>query len=269
MPRGRRAPPDRGAVQTLPSWRRPLAWGLLVALAYASLAAVSGRLSPLARGPLLDGMTPGARYNWVDPPPELAKGNIEPSSLAYDLPIEGGGTVPDVRFTDDSQLTLVTNKGTVAAAPGQRAVHVTVEPLDPAKLGDLPDDLTAFGNAYLIRVTYIPSNEPVTRFAEPVTTILAYPATPNLHATRHELLYSADGTWTRLDSTDTLVRQQVAAEIDRPGYVVVGGVLAPIPSPPASGSGGGSRTLSTVLLVLAACSLLIGIGILIRARNAQ
>jgi hypothetical protein len=268
MRRGQQATIGRGALHPAPSARRSFAWGLLIVLVYVVLAAVSGRLSPLARGPLLDGALPGARYNWVNPPPELAKGNVEPSALAYDLPIEGGGTVADVRFTGDSQLTLVTIKGAVAAAPGQNAVHVTVEPLDPATLAPLPDSLTAFGNAYLIRVTYVPSKEPVERFAEPVTTILAYPATPNLHASEHELLYSRDGrTWTRLDSTDTLVRQQVDAKIDRPGYLVVGGVLAPIPSAPPSG--GGSRTLSTILLVLAGCSLLIGIGILIRARNAD
>jgi hypothetical protein len=267
MRRGGHATPRRGALHPGPS-ARPFAWGLLIVLMYAVLAAVSGRLSPLARSPLLDGAIPGARYNWVNPPPELAKGNVQPSALAYDLPIKGGGTVADVRFTADSQLTLVTNTGAVAAEPGQMAVHVTVEPLDTARLAPLPDGLTAFGNAYLIRVTYVPSKDPVERFAEPVTAILAYPATPNLHASEHELLYSMDRrTWTRLDSMDSLLRQQVDAKIDGPGYVVVGGVLAPIPSPPSSG--GGSRTVSTVLLVLAGCSLLIGIGILIRARNAD
>jgi hypothetical protein len=266
MRRGGHATPRRGALHPGPS-ARPFAWGLLIVLVYAVLAAVSGRLSPLARSPLLDGAIPGARYNWVNPPPELAKGNVEPSALAYDLPIEGGGTVADVRFTADSQLTLVTNTGAVAAEPGQKAVHVTFEPLDPATLAPLPDSLTALGNAYLIRLTYAPSKDPVERFAEPVTAILAYPATPNLHASEHELLYSRDGRmWTRLDSMDSLLRQQVDAKIDGPGYMVVGGVLAPIPSPPLSG---GSRTVSIVLLVLAGCSLLIGIGILIRARNAD
>jgi hypothetical protein len=101
-----------------------------------------------------------------------------------------------------------------------------------------------------------------------LTVILVYPATANLHATDHELLWSPDGErWTSLETTDSTAQQQAQATIDAPGFLVVGGV--PIAAPSGTGDDDGSRnTLSTILLIGAGASLLIGIGLLIRARGA-
>jgi hypothetical protein len=103
-----------------------------------------------------------------------------------------------------------------------------------------------------------------------MTVVLVYPATPNLHATEHELLWSADGaTWTPLDTTDSLGAQQAQGEIDAPGFVVVSGVPIAAPSPGGTDDAGATNPLSTILLIVAGSSLLIGVGFLVRARNPR
>ncbi len=95
-----------------------------------------------------------------------------------------------------------------------------------------------------------------------------YPATPNLHATEHELLTSPDGQgWTSLRTEDAPAQQQAQAEIATSGLVVVGGV--PVQIAPSTPSDSGANRLSNVLLVIAAASLLIGIGLLLRARGTE
>ena len=68
------------------------ALGLAAVTAYVGLASWSGALSPLARGPLLDGTGPPQAYRWVNPPPDLAATNIEPSSLRKRLPLTARAT---------------------------------------------------------------------------------------------------------------------------------------------------------------------------------
>jgi hypothetical protein len=248
--------------------RRTLAWGLVAALAWVGLAAVSGGLSPLARRPLLDGLIPGAAYRWVAPPPELVADNLPPSAGEFLLELEDGTSVRNVFFTADNQVTFVTSEG-VAEHRRQDAVRLTVTPEDPAAFPSPPGDLVAFGNAVRIDATWEPSGDPLEAFSAPLDTILVYPATPELHATEHELLWSADGdTWERLDTTDSIAQQQVQAGIPGPGVVLAAGVPAPLPTAPTE-DGGGRTTLSTVLLVVAGVCLLLGIGILVRAGTAR
>ena len=99
--------------------RRAVAWGLLSVAAYAALAGWSGRLSPLARRPLLDGIAPGAPYRWVDPPADLAPTNVPPSAGDFRIRLGVGGSFPDVLITNDNQVTIVPQKGSVAPEPDQ------------------------------------------------------------------------------------------------------------------------------------------------------
>ena len=62
-------------------------------------------------------------------------------------------------FTSDNQVTVIVAEGSIAAAPGQRSVDLSVVPLDPATLPPPGNDLTVFGNAYAITATYQPSGE--------------------------------------------------------------------------------------------------------------
>jgi hypothetical protein len=232
-------------------------------VAWAGLASWSGAWSPLARRPLLDGLVPAAAYRWVEPPAELAAGNRPPAGGTFRVPIRDGTTRAEVVVTDDGQVTLIAREGVVRGAPDARALELTITPLGPSTLAPLPGELVAFGNAYRVEAGLAPSGAPLERFAERLDVILLYPATADLHATAHEILWSADGrAWARLATMDAPAQQQAQASLERPGIVVVGGTPAPI----VAASPGASR-LAIALLVAAGCLLLVGLGFLLRARG--
>ena len=64
--------------------RRPiaLAAGLGLAALYVAAAVVSGRISPLARHPVLDGFGTPQPYRWVSPPPGQVSSNQQPARRA-------------------------------------------------------------------------------------------------------------------------------------------------------------------------------------------
>ncbi|MET0799869.1 MAG: hypothetical protein ABWZ53_01685 [Actinomycetota bacterium] len=256
--------PARGRTEP----RRSIAIGLGIVALYAGLAAWSGRLSPLARGPLLDGLGP-VNYRWVSPPPELASTNQEPSSASAELPLGPGGVGTQVVFTSDSQVTVVVEEGSIGSSEGQDAVELRVDPVDPAILRAPGDGLAVFGNAYRIRATYRPSGEPIRRFDPPIDVIMVYPATATLHANEHDLLWSADGrSWEPLETNDSPGQQQAEAPVPGRGYVLVAGVPAPTtPSPSGTGDEGATPPLAVALLVAAGAALLIGVGLLIRTKG--
>jgi hypothetical protein len=242
---------------------RRVAGAVVVVFAYVALATVSGRLSPIARRPVLDGLGPVAPYQWVDPPPELIATNVLPATGDFKVPLSPQGSEPGVFLTPDAQVTLTVERGAFPARRGDRAVRLSVTPLDPATLGRLPGGLTAFGNAVEVRATYQPSGRPATRVARPIGVVLIYPVTQDLHATAHAIQHSADGrTWEEVESQDALALQQVAASFRSPGYLVVGGVLSPRATE-------GRDPFVTVLLVGSAVTLLAGAALLVRARSAK
>jgi hypothetical protein len=246
--------------------RRPaLIAGLAVAAAYVAFAAWSASITPLARGPLLDGVGP-VNYRWVSPPPELEATNQQPSSGRFRLPLGEDGVGTEVVFTSDSQVTVVIDEGSIGPAPRERSAELLVEPVDPAELAPPGGELVAFGNAYRFGARFLPSGEPVDDLDRPMQVILVYPATSTLHATSHDIMFSSDGrTWEPLETTDSPAQQQAQADVPGLGYVVVAGVLAPSTPGPWSTSGG-TLPLAIALLVAAGVVLLIGIGLLIRSR---
>ena len=246
--------------------RRALVAGFIVATVYAALAAWSGSLSPLGRGPLLDGLGP-VNYRWVSPPPGLEATNQPPSAGRFDLPLGKGGVGTQVVFTSDSQVTIVIDDGSIGPSPTQRSVELRVEPVDPVDLAPPGDGLVVFGNAYAVSARFRPSREVVRSLDRPLQMIVLYPATSTLHANDHALLYSPDGTrWEPLESTDSPAQQQVEGDVPGLGYVAVAGVPAQA-SPSASGSAsGGVPAVAVVLLVGAGVVLLIALGLLIRSR---
>jgi hypothetical protein len=253
-----RSPASRGAV---------FAMGLAMVVVYAALAAWSGHLSPLARGPLLDGLGP-INYRWVNPPPPLASTNQQPAAGSFRLTLAPDGVKGQVVFTADSQATVIVTTGSIPARKGERSVELTVKPLDAGFLGPPPGGLTMFGNAYQIEATYNPTGTKIHSLSEPLDVILVYPSTADLHAATHELLYSADGTdWERIDSTDSASQQQAEGNVPGFGYVVVAGELTSLPIPADDPTAGGSTTLAIVLLVIAGCILLVGVALLLRSRR--
>jgi len=118
----------------------------VVPFAVYNRTALSGSISPLARGPLLDGLAP-VNYRWVAPPPELESTNQQPTSGTFSLQLGPDGVKSKVVFTSDNQVTVIVAEGSIATAPGQRSVDLSVVPLDPVTLPPPGNDLTVFGNA--------------------------------------------------------------------------------------------------------------------------
>jgi hypothetical protein len=258
-----------GPAETTPGRerRRAIAAGVAAVAAYAALAAWSGALSPLARGPLLDGLAP-VNYRWVSPPPELAATNRPPSSGRFTLPLGKGGVGTQVVFTDDSQVTVVVDDGSIGPMAGQRSVELLVEPVDPADLGELDGELAAFGNAYRFSASFRPSGEPVRRLDRPLQVVLVYPATTTLHATSHDVMFSPNGErWKPLETTDSPAQQQAQGDLPAFGYIVVAAEPTPFPTVAPAPGGGGTPPVAIALLVAAGVVLLLGIGLFVRSRG--
>jgi hypothetical protein len=241
-----------------------------VIAAYVALAAFSGHLSPVSRGPLLDGTGPAQPYRWVNPPPALAASNKPPSSLVSSVPLTPDGSLTASFISSDAQITVIVVKGSFAAHGKDTSVRLDVTPEDPSTLGALGGGLEPFGNAYRIAATYLPSKTTVTSLAHPLDVVLLYPATAELHAAQHALLFSPTGeAWTQADSKDIALQQQVEAKSPVLGYVVVGGVPSPVPITVSPGTTSGGRTTTVVigLVVAAVCLLLVGLGLMLRSRG--
>lgn len=242
--------------------RRIALAGLVVAAMTIGLAWVSAWMSPLGRGPVLDGLGPLAPYRWVNPPPGVTDEG-PPAGATFTLAIDDEGSEPDVVFTPDDQVTLVMDRGAVGPAPGRNAVTIEVTPLDAAGFAPLPGDLRPFGNAVRIDAT------DVARFDGQVDVILLYPETTTLHARGHELFWSADGTdWEPLPTTDTRATQQAQATLEAPGLVVVGAVPVPHPSAPP-GPVGSSDAITPVVLAVAGAGVLVALGVAVRIRGRR
>ncbi len=158
--------------------------------AYVGLAALSGHLSPLARGPLLDGIGPPQDYRWVSPPPDLAATNQPPSSGVFPIPLDPNGSRPATPVTSDNQVTVIVPQGAFAKKAGQIEVSLKIDPVDPATLGSPGAGVTIFGNAYRLDATYQPSGDRA-KLVLPLDAVLIYPVTPNLHASVHQLYHVA------------------------------------------------------------------------------
>lgn len=251
------------------SRRRALAIGFGILLAYAMLAAWSGRLSPLARGPLLDGLGPPQAYRWVAPPPDLASTNQPPSSLTGVLTLTPKGVKGISFVSSDSQITLIVPEGGIAAHAADTSVRIVATPRDPTTLAPIGGGLVAFGNAYEIHATYLPSKTDVTTLRDPIDVVLIYPVTTNLNASSHELLASADGKrWNPLESNDAPSAQQVEARTPDLGYAVVAGIPhAASVSSSSTGAGRGTSPVTIGLFVAAGVCLLVGLGLVVRGRG--
>jgi hypothetical protein len=239
---------------------RALGAGLAVVLVYAATAILSGHLSPPSRGPLLDGLAPPTAYRWVEPPPELAATNQEPTPGTFTLKLGNGGSKTAVFTTDDAQVTVILPEGSFADAEGQRTVEVTVEALAGATAH--PDDpLRVVGNVYLVEATYQPSGD-AAKLANPANVVLVYPLLANDHGS-HAIVWSGSGQrWEALDTDDLPSIQQAGADIDELGYLSVAGH----PASPTAGSGtfGGGSSVATIAIVAGLIVLAVVAAVLLR-----
>jgi hypothetical protein len=246
--------------------RRAALAGIVVVVAWASLAAWSGRMTPLARRPVLDGLAPPVAYRWVNPPPELAHTNLPPVPGAFTLPLGPDGVRADLLFTSDNQVNIIVDGGAIPPASGEREVKLTVDPLDPSGLPAPGGKLVAFGNAVRIAAVYRPSGSPVPSTAKDLDVVLVYPQTSTLRSSSHRILYTADGArWQTLETTDSVAQHTAEARIPGFGTVLVAAVPEPAPITP---QGGGRSPILIVAVVVAACAILIGAGLILRSRSS-
>lgn len=237
-----------------------LASGLLAAFAYLAGTGLSGRTSPLAHRPLLDGLAPPPPYRWVKPPPEAASVNKPPSGATASVDLGPNGTAVTAISTNDGQANLLLDPNAIAPSPGDRSVKVQIEPVDPGTLAALPSGLVAAGNAYRIRFSYQPSGKPVITLAGKATVSLVFALLPIpvTSAFDNTVLASTDGrAWTRQQSTATPGTHQVASTLKQPGYV-----MAAVPPAPPEQAASTNRTpliigLVVAALVVAAAALLL------------
>jgi hypothetical protein len=234
--------------------RRALALGLALAVVYLAGASLSGRASPLARRPLLDGLAPPTPYRWVNPPAALAADNRPPSGIRFPVKLTAKGSQLSAFSTPDGQVNFVLSQGAVPPSRGQTQVLVTVEPLDPEQFATPPGLLVA-GNAYRVQASYRPSGRKVTAFGGQSSVGLTYPllSTPIANSAGHVILTSAAGqSWSQLPSTDAPGSHQVSAELHKTGLVEVG-----VPPGTAKSS---SKTRTTVLLIASAVAGVVVLG---------
>ena len=215
--------PDRSHPD--PMTARAVRLGGLVALAYVATLVITMQLSGRHVRPLFEGVGPSAPYNWVDPPPEFAASNVEPSSATVDIPIGADGTGPAGPATPDGQLVLAMPSGAIAPHPPDTSVEAALTPLSPADFADVPEGLRPDGNVYRVELTYEPSGTAVSRLAEPGNVILVVPEAAE------SLLFSTDGdAWTILETQQVggAAATTVGARLEAPGlYLAAAPPAAP------------------------------------------
>lgn len=201
--------------------RTVLAIGIAVVAVYVASAWFSGQLSPLARRPLLDGLVPPAPYRWVDPPPELASTNVEPTSVTTVVKLGNRGSATAIVSTDDAQVTLVLPRGAFGNARQQQSVRVRIEPLPPDAVEPPEPPLRILGNVYRLRGNYVPSGEAASFQSVGARVVLVYPFISTDHW-QHAVIVSPDGeSWTSVETNDFRGIQQADGPIDTLGYVAV------------------------------------------------
>ncbi len=229
-----------------------LAAGVAVAAAYLAGAALSGRLSVLARQPLLDGLAPLPPYRWLEPPASLRSTNKPPLSGTSSVRIRAGKSEAGVFWTDDYQAAIVLSKGAIPSRRGQSSITLTLNPIPAGTVGPPPPGQRFNGNVYRIRGVYKPDGGTVRRLSVATAVVLMYPA--HTGSGHHALLQSTDGkAWRALPTADSPPQQQVASQdVHQLGYFVVS-INA------ANGEPGSGATWLVVVIVATAIVAVLGL----------
>jgi hypothetical protein len=232
--------------------RRQLAWGFGAIALYLAAALVSFRGGLLPARPLYDGIAPPQPYRWVNPPPELASGNLAPESGSGEVPLTKKGSDAVSVATADRQASLVFAPNAVTPRAGEKKVRVLIDPLDPATLGRAPKGLEYDGNAYRFEASYARSGEPIALAGPPLTVVLRYA----LGAT--ELFRREGNVWVTVKTLSGGGPLEIAGDTTALGTFVAAG-------PPLTDSGG-SRVWD---VVAAAAGLVVVIAGVLFARRRK
>jgi hypothetical protein len=212
---------------------RTIAVGAAVVLVYVAGPAVSGRLGPLTRRPLLDGFAPPPAYHWVNPPPDLAAGNQRPASGSFTVKVDPRtGSGANVLSTTDAQVSLALSKGAIPPLQGKSSVRFTIQPSAPVASATMPRGLELVGNAYAIRASWSAGGPAVTELDAPAQLVLFYPPSSDNLVHRHTVVFSNDGkTWTAVSTTDSAAQQLATANVSELGWFAVASSVSGHPKP--------------------------------------
>jgi hypothetical protein len=147
--------------------------GGIVAAGALIVAVLAAPGPPRLGRALYDGVMPLPPYQWVHPPPELARDNRPPEPGRATRDLDPTGRSAGAVATGDAQCTVILNDGSIAAGPLGQTVTVTITPLDPASIGPPPAGTRFDGNACRFDAVYGKSGT-VPRFSRPVTVVLRY-----------------------------------------------------------------------------------------------
>lgn len=146
-----------------------------MAALYLAAMTATMRLGPARVRPLYEGFTPPPPYQWVNPPKEFRSGNQKPVPVDTDIALKATGSIAIGVTSSDSQFILNLPDGAIPVHAPDLSANAHIEPLDPAKLGTIPDGLAADGNAYRLQLTYQPSKTEITRLVKPGNVFLTVP----------------------------------------------------------------------------------------------
>lgn len=196
--------------------------GVALALLYATVALVTSALSSRPVLPLFDGFAPPTPYNWVSPPAEVAATNSAPKGVEREVPVGAEGTDSTNVSTEDGQIIVGLDKGSVPPLPPETAAKVTIAPLDPATLGPLPTGLRAVSNAYRVMLRFVPSQAEIARLAVKGTVAMTAAEAGD------RLLYSSDGAqWQEKEFRPFGQDNGLFSELETGGYFLVASSTVP------------------------------------------
>jgi hypothetical protein len=150
----------------------------------------------------------------VNPPPDRVKDNKPPNGVTGSISLTSIGSSGSVQ-TPDIQGQLLSDSNSIPVLPGQTSVKVSIQPLDPDKVGPPPPGGFHYdSNAYKFDATYEPSGQPVTTMT--VTIVLSFAT-----AADHIFRWNGSG-WDPLPTTPA-GQNQLFAPADRLGTFVAAG----------------------------------------------
>jgi hypothetical protein len=234
--------------------------GPALLVVYVVVAVATAQLAPGRLRPLFDGFGshPGV-YNWLRPPKEFAEGNGRPDLAQARIAIGATGSSPVIAETPDGQAMAALPPAAVPPQPPDSAATLRVDPVDSTTLGPLPPGLRAEGNAYRIRIAYLPSDAEV----RTVTAPGRVGVTSEVEATT--LLFSADGqSWRPVEQAQPIMANKgFTAPLTDAGYFLAAG-----PGAPRAAAAEGDGPPVALFVVAAAVPLILGFLLLGRRRRA-
>jgi hypothetical protein len=237
---------------------RRAAIGLGVLAVYVVAAGATVRLTDHHVRPLFEGIGPAPPYQWVEPPPQFAIGNVKPHGNAVNVPLGPAGSALTSLSSGDAQVVVNIPEGAVPPHPPDTSVEMGFEPLAPNRFAAPPSGLRADGNVYRVTLTYKPSGQRLDAVAKAGNIVMAVPEPGE------SLLWSADGKgWERLQTQPVGGPTVLGARFERAGYYL--GATLPLPAAKKSSTG----TIVLVLAIVIGLAALLGGGpVLLRRLRA-